>query len=504
MSSSLLFLILAALTAVGYLGGRWRAASAAQGDARRLHSRTTYHGLAVGMGAFLAGAATYVLLSFATTFMPALAGSPVVTIAPLVLAIAVFVVVYLRITPEFRARNLVELMVLGLLISASLIAIFTTVAIVLSLVFETARFFSQYTWTEFFFGVVWSPAFQGNSQLGMLPLLWGTLYVSFIALLVAVPIGLFTAIYLTQYATTRLRRIIKPVIEVLAGIPTIVYGLFALITVAIVLSLVFETARFFSQYTWTEFFFGVVWSPAFQGNSQLGMLPLLWGTLYVSFIALLVAVPIGLFTAIYLTQYATTRLRKVIKPVIEVLAGIPTIVYGLFALITVGPVLRDYFAQPTGLGNSSASVMTAGLVMGIMLIPFVSSLSDDIINAVPRAMRDGSLALGSTQSETIRRVIIPAALPGIVGAILLAASRAVGETMIVVLGAGAAARMSLNPFEAMTTVTVKIVSQLTGDTDFSSPETLVAFALGITLFTMTLCMNVVALYIVRRYREQYE
>lgn len=400
MSGSLLFLILAALTAVGYLGGRWRAASAAQGDARRLHSRTTYHGLAVGMGAFLAGAATYVLLSFATTFMPALAGSPVVTVAPLVLAIAVFVVVYLRITPEFRARNLVELMVLGLLISASLIAIFTTVAIVLSLVFETARFFSQYSWTEFFFGAVWSPAFQGNSQLGMLPLLWGTLYVSFIALLVAVPIGLFTAIYLTQYATT--------------------------------------------------------------------------------------------------------RLRKVIKPVIEVLAGIPTIVYGLFALITVGPVLRDYFAQPTGLGNSSASVMTAGLVMGIMLIPFVSSLSDDIINAVPRAMRDGSLALGSTQSETIRRVIIPAALPGIVGAILLAASRAVGETMIVVLGAGAAARMSLNPFEAMTTVTVKIVSQLTGDTDFSSPETLVAFALGITLFTMTLCMNVVALYIVRRYREQYE
>ncbi|PJN96725.1 phosphate ABC transporter permease subunit PstC [Amaricoccus sp. HAR-UPW-R2A-40] len=275
-------------------------------------------------------------------------------------------------------------------------------------------------------------------------------------------------------------------------------------TVAIILSLVFETARFFSQYTWTEFFFGVVWSPAFQGNSQLGMLPLLWGTLYVSFIALLVAVPIGLFTAIYLTQYATTRVRRVIKPVIEVLAGIPTIVYGLFALITVGPFLRDYFAQPTGLGNSSASVMTAGLVMGIMLIPFVSSLSDDIINAVPRAMRDGSLALGSTQSETIRRVIIPAALPGIVGAILLAASRAVGETMIVVLGAGAAARMSLNPFEAMTTVTVKIVSQLTGDTDFSSPETLVAFALGITLFTMTLCMNVVALYIVRRYREQYE
>ncbi len=193
-----------------------------------------------------------------------------------------------------------------------------------------------------------------------------------------------------------------------------------------------------------------------------------------------------------------------VKPVIEMLAGIPTIVYGLFALITVGPMLRDYFAQPLGLGDSASSVMTAGLVMGVMLIPFVSSLSDDIINAVPQSMRDGSYGLGATRSETIRKVVIPAALPGIVGAILLAASRAIGETMIVVLGAGAAARLSLNPFEAMTTVTVKIVSQLTGDTDFASPETLVAFALGLTLFVMTLALNVVALIVVRKYREQYE
>ena len=197
-------------------------------------------------------------------------------------------------------------------------------------------------------------------------------------------------------------------------------------------------------------------------------------------------------------------MRAVAKPLIEVLAGIPTIVYGLFALVTVGPLLRDYFAQPLGLGNSSSSVMTAGLVMGIMLIPFVSSLSDDVINAVPQSMRDGSLGLGATHSETIRQVVLPAALPGIVGSILLAASRAIGETMIVVLGAGAAARLDLNPFEAMTTVTVKIVSQLTGDTDFNSPETLVAFALGLTLFVMTLALNVVALVIVRRYREQYE
>jgi phosphate transport system permease protein len=231
---------------------------------------------------------------------------------------------------------------------------------------------------------------------------------------------------------------------------------------------------------------------------------LVWGTLYVSFIALLFAVPVGLMSAIYLAEYASRPVRSIAKPLLEVLAGIPTIVYGLFALVTVGPMLRDYFAQPLGLGTSSASVMTAGLVMGIMLIPFVSSLSDDIINAVPQSLRDGSYGLGATPSETTRKVILPAALPGIVGAILLAASRAIGETMIVVLGAGAAAKLDLNPFEAMTTVTVKIVSQLTGDTEFASPETLVAFALGLTLFVFTLGLNVVALVIVRKYREQYE
>ena len=277
-----------------------------------------------------------------------------------------------------------------------------------------------------------------------------------------------------------------------------------LTTVGIVLSMLFESINFFRQYPASEFFFGLNWSPNFRGDSDLGILPLLWGTLYISLIALIVAVPIGLFAAIYLSEYAGPRFRSVVKPLIEILAGIPTIVYGLFALITVGPLLRDAIAQPLGLGNSASSVMTAGLVMGIMLIPFVSSLSDDIINAVPQAMRDGSLGLGATPSETIRQVVVPAALPGIVGAILLAASRAIGETMIVVLGAGAAARLDLNPFEAMTTVTVKIVSQLTGDTDFASPETLVAFALGLTLFMITLALNVIALYIVRRYREQYE
>ena len=277
-----------------------------------------------------------------------------------------------------------------------------------------------------------------------------------------------------------------------------------LTTIGIVVSMLSESANFFRQHLWSDFFFGTVWAPNFRGGSELSILPLLWGTLYISFISLIVAVPVGLYAAIYLSEYAAPGLRSVAKPAIEILAGIPTIVYGLFALITVGPMLRDFFAQPMGLGSSSSSVMTAGLVMGVMLIPFVSSLSDDIINAVPQAMRDGSLGLGATKSETIRQVVVPAALPGIVGAVLLAASRAIGETMIVVLGAGAAARFDLNPFEAMTTVTVKIVSQLTGDTDFASPETLVAFALGLSLFVITLGLNIVALVIVRKYREQYE
>ena len=277
-----------------------------------------------------------------------------------------------------------------------------------------------------------------------------------------------------------------------------------LTTVGIVGSLVFETYVFFTLYPWQDFFFSATWNPQFRGGSDLGILPLLWGTFYVSIISLIVAVPIGLMIAVFLSEYAGPRTRSIVKPAIEMLAGIPTIVYGLFALITVGPFLRDWFAQPLGLGTSSSSVLTAGLVMGVMIIPFVSSLSDDIINAVPQSLRDGSYALGSTQSETIKKVVLPAALPGIVGAILLAASRAIGETMIVVLGAGAAAKLDINPFEAMTTVTVKIVSQLTGDTEFASPETLVAFALGLTLFVITLCLNVMALYIVRKYREQYE
>lgn len=286
-----------------------------------------------------------------------------------------------------------------------------------------------------------------------------------------------------------------------------------LTTLGIVLSLIFNTVAFFNLYPMSDFLFGTTWAPSFGGGSELGFLPLIWGTLFISIVALLVAVPLGLFAAIYLSEYAGPKVRAFAKPLLEVLAGIPTIVYGLFALTIVGPLLMGVFGQGIqGDGGllgvewmtGARAVMTAGLVMGIMLIPFVSSLSDDIINAVPQAMRDGSYGLGATQSETVRQVILPAALPGIVGAILLAASRAIGETMIVVLGAGAAGRLSMNPFEAMTTVTAKIVSQLTGDSDFASPEALVAFALGFVLFLITLGLNVFALYIVRKYREQYE
>ena len=281
-----------------------------------------------------------------------------------------------------------------------------------------------------------------------------------------------------------------------------------LTTIGIVMSMFLETIHFFRLHSARDFFFGTSWAPNFHGNSALSILPLLWGTIYISGVALLVAVPVGLFAAIYLSEFAGHRLRAIAKPLLEVLAGIPTIVYGLLALTVVGPGLVDVFGSGGLLGADwmagTTSVLTAGLVMGVMLIPFVSSLSDDIINSVPQSLRDGALGLGATPAEVVRQVVLPAALPGIVGATLLAASRALGETMIVVMGAGAIARFSLNPLESMTTITTRIVSQLTGDGEFTSPETLVAFSLGLALFVLTLILNVVALIVVRRYREMYE
>jgi phosphate transport system permease protein len=281
-------------------------------------------------------------------------------------------------------------------------------------------------------------------------------------------------------------------------------------TIGIVLSVLFEAIRFFRIIPINEFLFGLEWSPQMAIRSDqvgssgaFGAIPVFAGTAMISGIAMLVAVPLGLMSAIYLSEYANKRFRSVAKPLLEILAGIPTVVYGFFAALTVAPFIRE-LGVTFGLDVSSESALAAGLVMGIMIIPFVSSLSDDVINAVPQAMRDGAYALGATRSETIKQVVVPAALPGIVGGVLLAVSRAIGETMIVVMAAGLAANLTANPLQAVTTVTVQIVTLLVGDQEFDSPKTLAAFALGLLLFVVTLILNIIALYVVRKYREQYE
>ena len=283
-----------------------------------------------------------------------------------------------------------------------------------------------------------------------------------------------------------------------------------LTTIGLVLSLLFEAWRFFLRVPLHDFLFGAHWSPQTAiradqvgASGSFGAIPIFAGTLLITLIAMMIAVPLGLFSAIYMSEYASPRARGAIKPLLEVLAGVPTVVYGLFAALTVGPYIRG-FGESFGIDASSESALAAGLVMGVMIIPFVSSLSDDVINAVPQALRDGSYALGATQSETIRRVVLPAALPGIVGAVLLAVSRAIGETMIVVMAAGLAANLTANPFEAVTTVTVQIVTLLVGDQEFDSSKTLAAFALGLVLFFVTLALNIIALKVVRKYREKYD
>jgi phosphate transport system permease protein len=281
-------------------------------------------------------------------------------------------------------------------------------------------------------------------------------------------------------------------------------------TLGIILSVLFESVLFFQKVSLLDFLFGLHWSPQTAlradqvgSSGSFGSVPLFAGTMLISGIAMLIAVPIGLMSALFLSEYATPKFRAFAKPTLEVLAGIPTVVYGFFAALTVAPLIRE-IGTSMGLQVASESALAAGLVMGIMIIPFVSSLSDDVINAVPQSMRDGSYALGATKSETITRVLLPAALPGIVGSILLAVSRAIGETMIVVMAAGLSANLTANPLEAVTTVTVQIVTLLTGDQEFDSPKTLAAFALGLMLFVVTLILNIIALQVVRRYREQYE
>ncbi len=317
------------------------------------------------------------------------------------------------------------------------------------------------------------------------------------------------------YAWTRLNRDFRARNQVERVVMVILLSasLIAIFTTfGIVISLLFESLRFFQKVSPGEFLFSLEWSPqtamrADQVGSSgaFGAVPLFWGTIFIgAIIAMVVAIPLGLMSAIYLTQYAKPRLRAWMKPALEMLAGVPTVVYGYFAALTVAPAIRDFAVWAGIPGASSESALAAGLVMGVMIIPFVSSMADDSLAAVPQAMRDGSFALGATQSETIRRVLVPAALPGVVGGVLLAVSRAIGETMIVVMAAGMAANLTLNPFATVTTVTTQIVALLTGDQEFDSAKTLAAFALGLALLIVTLILNIIALRVVKKYREAYE
>ncbi|MCA0873383.1 phosphate ABC transporter permease subunit PstC [Seohaeicola saemankumensis] len=487
-----LVVLLFALAAVGFVLGRSRALATAGGDARALHSLPTYYGLNVALSALV----------------PALGVLAIWVLAqPILIETRVSGMIPDELIPEGTTRGLVM----------------SDVRRVADGLDEAVR---QGSLTKSEADNLRSDATDVRARLGEVGVALGsdvrpevltaaqqfrrmttTGNIAMIVVIGMLAAGGLAFAYTRTNKDFRARNVVE---QGVLALLILAASLAILTTVGIVLSMLFETLNFFKLHPWTDFFFGSTWAPNFRGDSELSILPLLWGTLYISFLALLVAVPIGLFAAIYLSEYANRHTRAFAKPLLEILAGIPTIVYGLFALLTVGPALVKVFGRGEDglLGvdwmTGATSVLTAGVVMGIMLIPFVSSLSDDIINAVPQAMRDGSLGLGATKSETVRQVVLPAALPGIVGAVLLAASRAIGETMIVVMGAGAIAKFSLNPLESMTTITTRIVSQLTGDTDFASPETLVAFALGLTLFVLTLGLNVLALYIVRTYREQYE
>jgi len=280
------------------------------------------------------------------------------------------------------------------------------------------------------------------------------------------------------------------------------------ITILIVLSILIEALRFFAEIPITNFLFGTKWNPqdASHGGDathSFGAVAVFLGTFLITFIAIIIAVTFGIFSAIFLTEYASKKFRSYIKPILEILAGIPTVVYGYFAAFTVAPFLK-LFLEKFGISMEAESALAAGIVMGIMIIPFVLSLSDDVIHSVPEQLRNASLGLGSTKSEMITKVVIPAAIPGISGAVLLAISRAIGETMIVTMAAGLNANMSFNPLDSVTTATAQIVTLLVGDQEFDSSKTLAAFALGITLFTITLILNLIALIIVKKYREKYE
>jgi phosphate transport system permease protein len=462
MTPAAILVVLAGLTLVAYTVGKHRALAVAGGSRgiRNLHSLPSYYGALTALWCAIPALIVFALwIAFQDSILTAL--------------------VVANLPPQLQSLSPPEL---GLALNDVRNVVAGNVP------FEAARPEIQAAATEFI-------QLRGTSRLA----LTGIVIASGVLGIVVVRSRIA--------ASLRARNAVERIVEWgLIGCSLIA----VLTTVGIIASVAFEAARFFAKVPWYEFLFGLQWSPqtairADQVGSSgaFGAVPLFWGTLMISGIAMLIAVPIGLFSAIYLAEYAHRRFRAWTKPFLEVLAGVPTVVYGFFAALTVGPALRGWGAQ-LGLDVASESALAAGLVMGIMIVPFVSSLADDMITAVPQSLRDGAYALGATKSETIRHVVLRAALPGIVGGVLLAISRAIGETMIVVMAAGLAANLTANPFEAVTTVTVQIVTLLVGDQEFDSPKTLAAFALGLVLFLVTLALNVLALHIVRRYREQYE
>ncbi len=458
MSLSLLMAVVAALAAVGWWAGRMRARAFAPAGAKtRPHSLAGYH------GAFVALWMVVPALTFAigwSSIAPRLATADVLA-SPAAATLPADATERGAVLAE--ARSLAD---------GRLAAAFTPSAEAIAPAFRAAQL--KYR------------------LVGL-------------ALTVVLALGGFAYAYTRLAPQFRARTRVERVVTLVLMLASLI----AIVTTAgIVASLLFESIRFFGKVGAFDFLFGTRWSPqaASQGDmTALGAIPLFWGTIFIgAIIAMLVAVPLGLMSAIFLTQYAPPRVRQWMKPLLEILAGVPTVVYGYFAALTVAPAVRqfgDWLGVP---GTSSESALAAGLVMGIMIIPFVSSMADDSLAAVPQSMRDGSLAMGATRSETIRRVLVPAALPGIVGGVLLAISRAVGETMIVVMAAGLSAQLTANPFASVTTVTVQIVQLLTGDQEFDSAKTLAAFALGLVLFVVTLLLNIVALGFVKRYREAYD
>jgi len=462
MSPAIFVLLAIGLGLVGWLAARSRAwAFTSSGEGRsRLHSLPSYHGWYVALWAFI----------------PAIA----------------FVTVWNVVSPQLVVQSM-----LADPAAAQLPTFGITRDTIIAEALSVAHGNAQGVFNPLAAPLV-EPASAAVRYYGIIGIM--------VTLLVGFAGGVFAFLRLKPdfTARTRVERAVMMIL-LLASLVAI------LTTFGILASLVFETIRFFGMINPIDFLFGTHWSPdpmrdpAFANSKDYGALPLFWGTIYIgAIIAMIVAIPLGLMSAIYLTQYANPTFRKWMKPILEILAGVPTVVYGYFAALTVAPFIRDV-AKSVGIASaSSESAIAAGLVMGVMIIPFVSSMADDSIAAVPAAMRDGSLAMGATKSETIRRVLVPAALPGIVAGVMLAISRAIGETMIVVMAAGASANLTANPFESMTTVTYQIVAMLTGEGSFDHPATLSAFALGMVLFIVTLALNFIALRVVKRYREAYE